>query len=459
MHIAALSRAAQVRALTLSGVGYGTGYGGFADGGRGWIRILDRPSGAFQQNLRIDPMRVESNWAVFACQTLIAGDMGKLCVRILDKDADGINIPVEVPAFSPVLRKPNNFQTWQKFIERWMLSKLSHGNAYILKERDNRKVVVGLVVLDPHRVTPLVSPSGDVYYQLGQDWLNQVPEGTITVPASEIIHDRMWCLYHPLVGLSPIFANGLAAIQGLEIQGNQAHFFANNSRPSGILIAPGKISDDNAKNLKTRWETFRGSDVGGVAVLGDGLQYQPLTQNAVDSQLVQQLDMSAKMICTTYHVPGYKVGVGETPKYDNAETLNQIYYEDCLQTLIEGVESLLDDGLGLPDVVGHQYCAKFDIDGLLRMDAATQVETLKEEVGAGYMKPNEARAKRNMKPVTGGDTPYMQQQNYPLAALADPTRPPPAGHTPPTPGQPDAPAKAISSDVDMLQLRQLVLED
>ena len=33
------------------------------------------------------------------------------------------------------------------------------------------------------------------------------------------------------------------------------------------------------------------------------------------------------------------------------------------------------------------------------------------------MAPNEARMKRNMPPVPGGASPYLQQQNYSLAAL------------------------------------------
>jgi phage portal protein BeeE len=59
-----------------------------------------------------------------------------------------------------VLRKPNRYQNRIKFVETWIASKLLHGNAYILKERDNRGVVVALYVLDPHRVKPLVAPDG-----------------------------------------------------------------------------------------------------------------------------------------------------------------------------------------------------------------------------------------------------------------------------------------------------------
>ena len=41
-----------------------------------------------------------------------------------------------------------------------------HGNTYVLKQRDERGVVVALYVLDPSKVKPLVTPDGAVYYEL-----------------------------------------------------------------------------------------------------------------------------------------------------------------------------------------------------------------------------------------------------------------------------------------------------
>src|SRR5690606_33741915 len=152
-----------------------------------------------------------------------------------------------------------------------------------------RGVVAALYLLDPATVTPLVSESGDVFYQLQADNLSGVPQ-SVVVPASEIIHDRFNCLFHPLVGPSPIYACGLAATQGLRIQNNSARFFGNMSRPSGILTAPGAISDETAARLKASWEAnYSGENIGKVAVLGDDLKYQPMSVTPEDAQLIEQL--------------------------------------------------------------------------------------------------------------------------------------------------------------------------
>ena len=62
------------------------------------------------------------------------------------------------------------------------------------------------------------------------------------VPAREIIRDRYNCIYHPLVGTSPIWAAASSAAQGAAIQQSSAKFFKNASQPGGILTAPGAIS-------------------------------------------------------------------------------------------------------------------------------------------------------------------------------------------------------------------------
>ncbi len=412
----------------------------YSGGDRGWMTWNSGGEpfmGAFQRDIHVDHDRVLANWAVFSCMTLIAGDVGKLRIKLMEQDGLGIWTETDVPAFSPVLRKPNGYQTRQKFIESWIFSKLSHGNTYVLKERDNRGVVVGLYVLDPACIKVLVAERGDVYYELKSDYLSHVAEESVVVPASEIIHDRMWCLHHPLVGLSPIYASGLAATQGLRIQHNSATFFANLSRPSGLLSTESELSNDLAQQYKANWEKNYGpGNQGRTAVLGNGLKYQALTQTATDSQLVEQLKMTAEMVCSTFHVPAYKVGVGTMPTYQNAETLNQIYYDTCLQPLIEAVEALLDDGLGLgSEGATKNYGTELDLDALLRMDQAGQTAVLEKQVGAGITAPNEARAKLNMQPKTGGDSPMLQQQNYSLEALSkrDSGSDPFATAKPPTP--------------------------
>lgn len=384
----------------------------------GWFGILrESYAGAWQQNVAVDaPRDILAFSAVFSCVSMISTDIAKLTACLMEEDASGISTEVERNSpYSPVLNKPNRYQTWFKFMQLWIVSKLLFGNAYVLKERDKRGIVVGLYVLDAQRVTPLVADDGSVYYRLAKDNLSGLAESTV-VPAKEIIHDTMVCLWHPLVGVSPIYACAMSATMGNRIQANSTSFFQNMSRPSGQLTAPGKIDDETANRLKATFEeNFGRGKIGRLMVAGDGLKYEPMTIPAHDAQLLEQLKFTVEDVARCFHVPMYKLG-GPLPVRASVESDQQTYYSDCLQGLIEAAEALLNDGLEFQ--ASLNYSVEFDLEGLMRMDTAARYNAKGQAVKDGWMKPNEARAGEGLAPVTGGDTPYLQQQNYSLAALA-----------------------------------------
>jgi len=419
----------------------------------GWYPIIREPfTGAWQRNLEISTDTASSFHADFACKTLIARDIAKLRLKLVEKDDDNIWSETTNPAFSPVLRRPNDYQTHNQFWEGWVLSKLSRGNTYVLKERDQRNVVTALHVLDPTRVQPLVSDDGTVFYRLSSDNLSGIGND-ITVPAREIIHDRMNCLFHPLVGTPPVFASGLASMLGLNAQQASALLFQNASTPGGILTTPGEISEVEEQRVKEQWENrFSRGNAGRVAILTGGAKYEKIAMTNVEGQMVESLKWSAEVVCSVYHVPPYKVGVGALPSYNNVQALNVEYYSQALQSHIEEIEELLDHALGIG--WGEGLGTEFDTDNLLRMDSVTQITAIQQAVGAGVMAPNEGRSKLDLKPVDGGESPYLQQQNYSLAALAkrdaqeDPFKPntPPAQAPPTEVSAEEVAAKFISVD-------------
>jgi HK97 family phage portal protein len=382
-------------------------------GSGGWFPIVREPfTGAWQRNLEWQSADVLSYSAVYACVTLIARDIGKLRIKLVAQDEEGIWEETENPAFSPVLKKPNRYQTRIKFLEQWQTSRLTNGNTYVLKARDARGVVNQLYVLDPARVRPLIADDGGVYYELKTEYLAGLStSGAVVVPASEIIHDVMVPLYHPLVGVTPLTACGLAALQGMNIQEQSTLFFSNGSNPSGVITTPQRVTDASAKQMKADWQAnFTGTEnIGQVAILGDGMKYTALTMTALDAQLIDQLKWTAENVCTAFH---------------------------------ESLEVLLDEGLELP----KPYGTELDLDDLLRMDTPTRVTTAKDALNAG-MSPNEVRKRYHyLGSATGGDSPMVQQQYYSLEALAqrDAAKPfaKPAPATPPAAAEPAAPPEA-----------------
>ncbi|HJW51775.1 MAG TPA: phage portal protein [Burkholderiaceae bacterium] len=421
------------------------------DSERGWITLRSEHGAHWQSDTHISDDNIFGNVPVYSCVTLITSDVGKVGLRLMEPK-DGVWIETRSSAFTPVLKKPNHYQTRQQFIESWTISKLLRGNAYVLKIRDARQIVTAMYVLDPDRVQPLVAPDGSVFYALQEDPLSLLPVAYPAVPASEIIHDRMECPHHPLVGVSPLTAAYLPAAQGLRIQNNSEGFFRNMSRPSGILTAPGKIDNETANRLDIEWnKNYGGGNLGRTAVLGSDLKYQAITITAVDAQLVEQLKLSSEQICAAFHVPAYMIGVGPTPAYNNIQALNQQYYSQCLQKLYNAIEDLLDDGLGLWSA---GYRSEFNLEDLLRMDSTGQADFVSKLVGAGVMTPNEGRARFALLPVEGGEDCYLQQQYWGLGQLSERTSAPdgkmPTAAPAPTPAAPAEDEQKAAREVGRL---------
>lgn len=382
-----------------------------------WRTTLEPFSGAWQQNVEEKRGDLITYPTLYACLYRISSDIGKLPYMLMVSTPEGISrlAPQPQQAAYAVLQEPNNFQTQGQFREYWMLSKLTQGNTYVLKRRDQRGVVVDLYILDPERVMPLVTDAGEVYYQLYTDPLNTIPKdypaANLIVPASEIIHDRCMTVHNPLIGIPPLAAAYWPALKNMKIMRSATEFFANNAQPGGILTAPAGMSDEDAKSVKEYWTTnFTGSNAGRIAIIGADMKFTAFAQKSVDSQMVEQMRYSDEQICQPFGIPPFKVGIGTIPSGLGVDGVNQLYYQDALQTHIEHMEALLDKGLQIKKPLG----VELDLEPLLRMDQAKRAEVSAKLVGAGIETPNEGRLRFNYKPLEGGDTVYLQQQDFPL---------------------------------------------
>lgn len=380
--------------------------------------IMEAFGGAWQRHVVADSNENLLQFsAVYACIDRISSDIsilrpkvmqeqGRICVEVTDK---------RVP-FVQLMARPNAYMTWVQFLAYWLVCKLTYGNAYVIKDRDERGVVRALYPVDPRLAKPMVADDGSVWYQFAGDNLARIPGGVPMLPASEVIHDRMCCIWHPLVGVSPLYAAGISATQGMRIQANSAKFFENMSRPSGHLSFAGTVSKEQLELLKKQFEDgFSAGNLGRLLVTGGEAKYSPMTIPAEAAQLIEQLKWTVEDVARCFHVPLHKLQAGAAPTFSNIGALNQSYYDDCLKPHIEAMEALLTYELGASSA---GYSIEFDLDGLLRMDPKTRAETMDALVKAGILAPNEGRAREGLLPVEGGNSPMIQMQNYSLAALA-----------------------------------------
>lgn len=408
-------------------------------------------AGAWQMNKECwGPYGIFS--AVYACITIISGDVAKLPPRIRKRNADGSKEDHPNHPAARVLYYPNTYQTRVDFWGQFMASALFTGNAYVYLVRDQRNVISQMHLLDPRRVRVLVADDGSVFYQIGIERLADILETDI-IPARDMLHHRLLTMTHPLVGMTPLYAAGVSAMTGQTIQQNSYAFFSNMSRASGVLTAPGKISQDLSNRLKTEWDqNFKGGQMGRTAVLGEGMKWEPLTISAADAQLIEQLRWSVEDVARCFRVPTYMLTDASKISFKNTEQLARNYYSQTLQYHIESIEARIDQAFDLKD---DTYC-EFDLSTLLRMELDARMSAYQIGINSGVLAINEVRRMEELPPVEGGDEPLVQTQYRPLSSAGEPTTaaapvPTPAPNTPaddpaPDDGDPNAADGTLSDE-------------
>jgi len=377
-------------------------------------------------------------------------------------------------ALTRIFRKPNPYQDPQDLMLNLVVNLMHDGNAFALALRNDRFEISELHWLNPRSTRAFVGQDGSVFYSIGgNEIVDKIVDPMLesnqrwTVPQRDILHIRMHCPRHPLVGESPLQAAMWPMMtQSLAATGLQA-YYQNMSRPSGVLQTDLILDDQQVRILRERWDLqARGVGVGGVPILTAGLKWQPsmVGYNANDAQVAQAMKLATADIARVYGVPLALINEMEASTYSNNEQLMGAWLSMGLQAVLNKVELSFDKLFGL-DVRAGEY-TELEMTAMLRPEWKLQIEGLARGVQGAIYSPNEARAIMGLKNVEFGDEPRVQSQVVPLSfAAATPAPAAPASDATPSaaPANDDKPADSADSTdqadaektVDML--RRMVL--
>jgi HK97 family phage portal protein len=396
----------------------------------GWIP-MNYPLNYWQTDQ--SPLGVGWNSVVFACVALYARTIAQLPGQhFRKKDDNGADVILNSAA-SRVLRKPNSYQTRSDFLYNLTSSLLYQGNAYALAVRNQRFEIDALHLLDPRKCHPLIGEDGSIFYSVGPNQilekLGEPPgdnELRWVIPERDMLHIRALCPKHPLIGVPPLIASiGAATLFDMGTAGMSA-YFANMSRPSGVLRTDAILTTAQVEKLREVWEAqSKGINLGGVPILTNGLKWEQYGQfNAADYQLLETLKFSVNEIARVYAVPPPLINDLTGATWNNVEQLITMWLRQGLGFYIDLIELNLDKLFGFERT--QDFC-EFNVDTLLRPDFKTRMEGLAKAVQSGIYAPNEARAVENLGAADHGDEPRVQQQMVPLSFATEP----PAAPTPP----------------------------
>lgn len=408
----------------------------FGVGEQGHTFELGRLEDGFQRNLAVG-IGPSGRYipAAYACVMANARGISQCYPTHKRRDAAGHIETVTTSAAARVLRRPNPVETWPQFILNQVCDLQFDGNALAVATRNGRDEVAALWRMPRSACAPMVGPDGSLFYSVGVNEFDAEATETMA-PGRDVLHLRMHCPRHPLLGESPITAAAMAAGINVALSQSQLAFFSNMNRPAGALTTDKVLTSEHIDVLRRKFdEQSKRWAQGGMPILTSGLKFEAMAITSQDAQLIEAQRLSIEDIARVFGVPLPVIGDLSKATLQNVEQLAGLWLAIGLGALLENIERSLDALFEL----GPDEWIELDTAALLRTDFAARVDGLTKAIQGGLMTPNEARARESLSPVPHGNTVYVQQQMVELGTK--PAPPPP----PPPPANLPAPAPAAAN--------------
>ncbi len=340
---------------------------------------------------------------VFACVNVLSDDIAKLPIHTYQKLESGIERKPSHPAAYVVYARPNPYMTaftWKKLM---MTHVLTWGNGYSYIEFGSNGYPKGLYPLRPDATNAYVHP------KTGMLWYQTVLNGqTVELYEHEILHFKGLST-DGIHGKSPIgVVREHIGAQAAATKYN-AKLYKNEATPRGILKVPAFLDEKPKENVRKEWKRVNQGE--NIAIIDNGLEYQPIAMPLQEAQFVESMKFNKAQISMIYKVPLHKLNELDKATFSNIEHQSIEYVRNTLQPWIINFEQELNVKLFMDHETESGHYVKFNIDSELRGDSKTQAEYLKILHEIGALNKNEIRALIERNPIEYGEK-YMSSLNY-----------------------------------------------
>lgn len=341
--------------------------------------------------------------AVYRCVEVISDSIAQLPLEPYRKDKNGYKIKfTSHPTYKILNIEPNKNMTKYTFLKIMVRSMLLTGNAYAYIERDEKGNCIGLHYIPTEFVTinkPLNFKDRISYSIVG--W-------------KEIIEDcnMIHILNYTVEGYEGISTlrnarNTLAL--AADAESNAQGFFRGGANVGGILKSSTPLTSKQKENLKSSWnQAFNGNSgtPNGIAVIDADLDFQTVSINPADSQLLETRQFNVVDICRFFGVSPVKAFDLSKSSYNTIEQMQLAFLTDTLQPLLEKFEEEFKRKLFKPSE--DNIDVRFSTAPLLRADKqslATYYSTLFQ---IGVITPNEIRKELDLPEIENGNHAFVQ---------------------------------------------------
>lgn len=366
----------------------------------------------------------------WSCIRLLSETIGTLPLGMFERRGDTKRPATNDPLYELLHNSPNADQTAAEFWEGAVACLCGWGNAYAEKS-----MVLGRVVA----LTPLKPDLMTVQRRDGRRrYLYSAPDGKRDLDEDQVFHLRGFG-FGGDVGLSPISYARQTMGTALAADETAAATFANGLQNSGFIKLPSGVkppTKEQKEQLIDMFAKFAGSSrAGKMMPLDPGMEFDSLSLNPDDAQLLQTRAFHVEEICRWFRVPPFMVGHTEKSTSWGTGLEQQMigFLTFSLRPYLTRIEQAVRKQLVAPADRSRLF-AEFNLEGLLRADSAARAELYWKLFQVGAIDANWIAGKENIAPSAGGNRRYVNSTLAPIDEAGIPIAP--ARPVQPAPGEP-----------------------
>jgi HK97 family phage portal protein len=354
--------------------------------------------GSTAAGVKVSPQGSLGLASVYRAVSLISGTVATLPLKSYRDEPDGTR--KRVPSFLDQPGGPDGLTQFE-WTELVLVHLLLHGNAFLAHQVGGAGQLVGLVPLHPSAVdVKQVSTAEEAsrFFPYSKYFTVTLMDGQQRDYTPLEITHIMAMTTDGFTGLSPIATNRQAIGTGMAGDQAAARIFKSGLMVSGLVTTDEDVDEAEAKIIKAGLDSkVAGVDnAGQLAFVNRSLKFTPWTMPAVDAQFIESRIHQVEEVSRIFGIPPHLLGQTEkqTSWGTGVTEQNRGLSRYTLMPWTSRIEQRLSRLL-----VNKQMC-EYDYAGLLQGSAQEELQMLIDQVAAGFLTVNEARAVRNLEPLT-----------------------------------------------------------
>lgn len=179
-------------------------------------------------------------------------------------------------------------------------------------------------------------------------------------------------------------------------------YFSSGCHVAGILSTNSpRLTEEQRNSIRTAWNQSHGKNGSGMAVLEAGMQYQAVSSNSKDAQLLETRLFNLQDIARFFNINPVLLGDLSHSSYS---TIEASLLEFVTHTLFPYI-TLIEDELKRKLIKPSETNLYIDLEEnfILKADKSSEANYLNTLVSGGILTPNEARTQLGLNPIDGGD--------------------------------------------------------